>query len=103
MVVTSVEQRQMTQTEEFLDLARSIADRSADPDATYESFLLGLEMGLVCGPLEPALSQAIGNSRVPRKRDRQVIADPRKPMIRRAAPATVVSSAEFPTEWTLEL
>lgn len=104
MGVTSVEGRQITQTEEFLDLARCIADQSADPDATYESFLLGLEMGLACGPLEPEVSQTIemSSERVDRVQEDRIILDPRKPMIRKAPPIRFLSGADFPTEWTLD-
>jgi hypothetical protein len=105
MVATSVEGRQVTQTKEFLDLARCIADQSADPNATYESFLLGLEMGMVCGPLQPGERQTteIGSERVDRvRREDRIISDPRKPMIRKAPPVRFVSGADFPTEWTLD-
>lgn len=104
MVATSVEGRQVTQTKEFLDLARCIADQSADPDATYESFLLGLEMGMVYGPLQPEVSETIeiASERVDRVQEDRIISDPRKPMIRKAPPTRFVSGAVFPTEWTLD-
>ena len=105
MTATSVAGRRFTQSEEFLDLARFIADQSGDPEAAYESFLLGLEMGMACGSLEPeVLSQTveIGSERWDHVQEDRIISDPRKPMIRKAPPLKFVSSTDFPTEWTLD-
>ena len=105
MTATSVAGRRITQSDEFLDLARCIADQSADPEATYESFLLGLEMGMACGPLEPKVvsqTREIGSERRDHVQEDRIISDPRKPMIRKAPPITFVSSTDFPTEWTLD-
>lgn len=104
MAATSIGELQVTQTKEFLDLARCIADESTDPAATYESFLLGFEMGMVCGPLQPVASQTfeVGSERADRVQEDRIISDPRKPMIRKAPPTRFVSGADFPTEWTLD-
>lgn len=108
MVATSVEGRQLTYTDEILDLARSLADRSADPDATYESFLLGLELGMARSPLDEALDlEATRTTRIviegpDYSQEDRIISDPFKPMIRKAPAPRFVSSADFPTEWTLD-
>lgn len=102
MIAIQAGGRQITSAEDMLDVGRSIADRSSDPAATYDSFLLGLEMGMACGALRSGLSAAIGSARVEHLDEDRVISDPRKPMIRKAPSRPVISGADFPTEWTLD-
>lgn len=113
MSAAGAERRKMTSADELFDEARRLAADSADPEATYEGFLRGLEMGLSAGTLSPVLSKAIGNRLADLRTDdresttssparERHIADPRRPMIRKAPERLLLSDIDFPTEWTLE-
>lgn len=113
MTAVSARGRKLTTAEELLDEARSFANSSADPGATYEGFLRGLEMGLSYGSLDPILTKAIGNRLADMRPeetpaqdftampDRKIV-DPTRRAVRRVRKHVVVKDSEFPTEWTLE-
>lgn len=113
MVVRGAAEHKVASVEDLFDVARAIADDSADPGATYESFLRGLEMGLAYNTLDPVLSKAIGNKLAdmrPATRPapvnepvvERVPVDPKRRRRRHAARPLPSSRTDFPTEWTLE-
>lgn len=113
MSAASVDRDKITSADELFDMARTIANSSGDPVATYEGFLRGLEMGLTYASLSPVMSKAIGNKLAdlrPREPvhtgadpiEQRPIVDPRKPAIRKAPPRLPVAETDFPTEWTLD-
>lgn len=113
MSAAGVERRKITSADELFDEARRLASNSADPEATYEGFLRGLEAGLAYGALSPVLTKAIGNRLADLRpeddeddifapaADRRIV-DPRRPMIPNAPKRLIGTDADFPTEWTLE-
>lgn len=113
MGATGATERRIVSADDLFDVARSIADGSADPNATYEGFLRGLELGLTCNTLDPVLSKAIGNrladllpaaSRESEsyKPVERVITDPLRKRRRTLAGPLTASGTDFPTEWTLD-
>ena len=96
MSATDVADRETTNVEHVCDLVKSVADRSADPEAAYEAFLLGLEMGLVYRDQatiqEPTAGRTNTSSAAP---------EPRKATIRKAPRLIPAEDDNFPTEWTL--
>lgn len=111
MASSSATDRAVASADDLFDLARSIADSSADPGATYEGFLRGLEMGLTYNTLDPVVSKSIGNrlaDRRPAERgvdtqlDERVIVDPTRQVVRTVPRPGEATDADFPTEWTLE-
>lgn len=110
MASTSATERAVPSADDLFDLAQQLANGSADPDATYEGFLRGLEMGLSCNTLDPAASKAIGYrlaSRLPEHHDvvqdqARVILDPTRKSVRTAPGPIAAAGADFPTEWTLD-
>ena len=111
MTSSSATQRAAASADDLFDLARTIADSSADPGATYEGFLRGLEMGLTYNTLDPVVSKAIGNRladmrpappQVDTQIDERVIVDPTRKIVRTVPRPGEATDADFPTEWTLE-
>jgi hypothetical protein len=110
MASTSATEREVPSADDLFDLAERIANGSADPDATYEGFLRGLEMGLTCNTLDPVVSKAIGYrlaDRLPEQHDvvrddARVIVDPTRKSVRTAPRPLIADGADYPTEWTLD-
>ena len=113
MEATGATERRIVSADDLFDVARSIADGSDDPNATYEGFLRGVELGLTCNTLDPVLSKAIGNllaDLLPASRPEpetyvpveRVITDPTRKRRRTVALPLTANGTDFPTEWTLD-
>lgn len=111
MASTSATERRIASADDLFDMARELADGSADPSATYEGFLRGLEMGLTYNALDPVVSKAIGNrlagmrpaeEQVGDYETDRVLVDPTRKVVRTAPRPGIAGGADYPTEWTLD-
>lgn len=93
MSTTNVVDRERSNVEHVRDLVTSIAERSTDPDATYEGFRLGLEISLAY--LEHA--SAPGESANPANTGSADL----EPKTNKASRVVSVEDKSFPTEWAL--
>ena len=83
MGATDMADTETTDAEQMCDLVKSIADRSADPDAAYEAFLLGLETARAY-------------------REQGSTPKPRKATVRKEPRLMPAEDDHYPTEWTLD-
>jgi hypothetical protein len=113
MSAVSVGGRTMKTVDELFDAARSFANGSNDPSATYEAFLRGLEMGLAYGSLDPIMRKTIGNRLADLRPhgnlkpelthgSANTLEYSPRPTTRVVPKRLVVKDSDFPTEWTLE-
>ena len=111
MGTSSATERKVASADDLFDMARTFADGSADPGATYEGFLRGLEMGLTYNTLDPVASKNIGNrladlrpatGATEASTEDRVIVDPTRKVVRTVPRPGVAADTDFPTEWTLD-